>query len=75
MIVECHTTKDDTSMVSYYYIKNVPLIIERLVTSCVLGGKYQDSIKILEVENKVISNLVLIWVWVILLCSYYLEKN
>ncbi|OEU21441.1 hypothetical protein FRACYDRAFT_235067 [Fragilariopsis cylindrus CCMP1102] len=52
--VTCFITKDDTGKCIYYYIPNVPLLIERLVAGCLLEGEYEDSIDISFLKGKII---------------------
>lgn len=52
--VECQITKDDTSRCVYYYIENVPLLIERLVATCVLERQCEDSFDFSNFIDKII---------------------
>ena len=52
--VECYITQENTGTCTYYYIEDVPLLIERLVAGCLLEGKYEDSIDISKFNNKII---------------------
>jgi hypothetical protein len=52
--VECYITQENTGTCIYYYIEDVPLLIERLVAGCLLEGKYEDSIDISFFNNKII---------------------
>ena len=52
--VECYITQENTGTCTYYYIEDVPLLIERLVAGCLMEGRYEDSIDISIFNNKII---------------------
>ena len=46
--VACFITKTDSKTVVFYYIENVPLLIERLVAGCLLDIKFEESFMIYD---------------------------
>lgn len=52
--VECQITEKDTGFCTYYYIQNVPLLLERLVARCMMEGKFRPSNKFSKLSDKII---------------------
>ena len=52
--IECNTSKQNTGMCTYYYIKNIPLLLEKMNAGCSLEVKFQDSIEISSLKDKII---------------------
>ena len=55
--VECYIAKTDMKSVVFYFIENVPLLMERLVAGCFMEGKYEDSFQISKFKEKVIFKI------------------
>ena len=56
-LVQCLTTQTYTKLVVFYFIKNVPLLMEILVAGYLLDGKYEDSSKISNFKDKIIFKI------------------
>ena len=55
--IKCYIIKGGNRVIVFYYIENVPLLMEQLVAGCLLEGKYEDSFKISKVDGKVIFKI------------------
>ena len=51
---ECFVTKEAVERCVYYYIVNVLLLMEILVSGCVLKEEMEDSLAFSTFENKII---------------------
>ena len=54
LFIHCDTAKDETGMCIYYYIENIPLLLERMNAGCYLDGKFLDSSKVSSLNNMTI---------------------
>ena len=54
MLVECKITKDKTDMCVFYFTKNVPLLMERMLSSCILEDKFEISFQFSNFHDKII---------------------
>ena len=52
--VEYYVAKEDVEQCVYYYTESVPLLMERLVSGCVLEGEMVDSFAFSTFQNKTI---------------------
>ena len=55
--VACFITKTDSKTVVFYYIENVPLLMERLVAGCLLDNKFEESFMISKFKQKIMFKI------------------
>ena len=51
LLLQCQSGKDETGTCLYYYIENVPLLLERMNSGCSIRGKFLNSNKVSSLEN------------------------
>ena len=52
--VECQTTKEESSRVVYWYIENVPLLMERLLACSIKDKTFQTSLDVSSYIDKIL---------------------
>ena len=52
--VECRTTKEESSRVVYWYIENVPLLMERLLACSIKDKTFQTSLDVSSYIDKIL---------------------
>ena len=50
--IECQTSKEESGMVNYYFIENVPLVMERLASCSITDGSFRPSFELSSFEDK-----------------------
>ena len=56
-VTRCSTAKDKTEMCVHSWIRTIPLLIEKLVATCIIEGKYEESITISKLVNKILLGM------------------
>ena len=54
MLVECKVTKDKTNMCVFCFTKNAPLLMERMLSSCILEDTFEVSFQFSNFVDKII---------------------
>jgi hypothetical protein len=45
-VIRCSTAKEKTEMCIHNWIRTIPLLVEKLVATCIAQGRYEESILI-----------------------------
>jgi hypothetical protein len=53
-VIRCSTAKEKTEMCVHSWIRTMPLLVEKLVATCIRQGKYEESISISSLVNKIL---------------------
>ena len=56
-MIMCNTAKDKTESCLHYFIKNIPLLVEKLVASCISQDKFEDSILFSRLISKIVLGI------------------
>ena len=51
LLLQCDSGKDEAGMYLYYYIENVPLLLERMNSGCSTRGKFLNSNEVSSLDN------------------------
>ena len=53
-LIRCATGGDKTEMCLHYWIPQIPLLVDKLISSCIEQGKFEDSFSFSHLPNKII---------------------
>jgi hypothetical protein len=56
-VIRCSTAKGKTEMCTHNWIRTIPLLAEKLVATCIAQGKYEESILISNLFNKILLGI------------------
>jgi hypothetical protein len=56
-VIRCSTAKEKTEMCVHSWIRTIPLLVEKLVATCIRQGKYEESISISNLVNKILLGI------------------
>ena len=56
-VIRCSTGKDKTEMCTHNWIRTIPLLVEKLVATCIAQGKYEESILFSKLLNKILLGI------------------